>query len=94
MKTGKEAVDKYFADKYNRRSSSPMSPKTGVQVSKYTCKKAIFKPSGKQITEATFLQQLNEYQHAKKNVLAQLQRIRRVPNHRQVEFTTTPLKLL
>ncbi|KAH3860713.1 hypothetical protein DPMN_023631 [Dreissena polymorpha] len=31
MKTGKEAVDKYFEDKYNRRSSSPMQPKTGVQ---------------------------------------------------------------
>ncbi|KAH3712993.1 hypothetical protein DPMN_072755 [Dreissena polymorpha] len=44
-----------------------MSPKTGVQVSKCTCKKAIFKPkpSGKQITEATFLQQLYEYEHAK-----------------------------
>jgi len=70
MKTGKEAVDKYFEDKYNRRSSSPMSPKTGVQVSKCTRKKAIFKPkpSRKQITEATFLQQLYEYEHAKETL--------------------------
>ncbi|KAH3790854.1 hypothetical protein DPMN_169062 [Dreissena polymorpha] len=67
MKTGKEVVDKYFEDKNNRRSSSLMSPKTGVQASKCTCKKAIYtpKPSGTQITEATFLQQLYEYEHAK-----------------------------